>query len=137
MEPLISVAFKYPEDLQHAELIVRVPQLLVQYKGDQKKLKEIRKDFSELFNFYEERILKALEIEHPLIRMRCHLKGLNAIFNYSFLVNDEELLLKKEALALTFDETKSMVVKSNCLAVTMIGIHQLVKHEENFEEKFM
>jgi hypothetical protein len=43
----------YPEEVQQAELIVRVPQILSHYQNNLEKLNELRNTFSELFSYYE------------------------------------------------------------------------------------
>src|SRR5690349_23641899 len=56
-ETNISSVFIYPADQQHAELISKVPFLIVAYYRNQEKFMEIRKAFAKLFEFYENRTL--------------------------------------------------------------------------------
>jgi hypothetical protein len=60
-EFIIAHVFYYPPHQWHAELIVRVPHLLVMYKDDEAKLKECQSDFKELFDFYDKKALPDLE----------------------------------------------------------------------------
>lgn len=53
----------YSLDEQCAELIVRVPNLIVLYSNDDYKLQAIKKAFKDLFEFYQEITLKDLRTE--------------------------------------------------------------------------
>ncbi|XP_070502944.1 uncharacterized protein [Chironomus tepperi] len=70
-EDLIDMVFKYyPKNLHHAELIVRVPHMIVKYSNDDKKLKENQTLFSELFKFTEEVTADYMEKSLPNIEIK-------------------------------------------------------------------
>lgn len=51
---IIKLIFEcYQEDQIDAELIARIPQIFAQYQKNEQKLKEIKKNFKSLFEFYE------------------------------------------------------------------------------------
>jgi len=66
-EELIDFAFQYPQHMHHAELIVRVPHLIALYHNQPEKLKESRENFTELFNFYEQKVIPDMECALPRI----------------------------------------------------------------------
>jgi cytochrome b subunit of formate dehydrogenase len=53
--------------VRHAELIVRVPQMLVLYNEDQDKLDNAQEMFASLFNFYEYKIINDMKQALPTI----------------------------------------------------------------------
>lgn len=56
-----SVFNDYPDELTHAELIVRVVHLLALYRNDPEKLVEVKALFVRLFGFYEKKVVPELE----------------------------------------------------------------------------
>ncbi|XP_070507982.1 uncharacterized protein [Chironomus tepperi] len=64
-EILIGCVFNnYPKELQHAELIVRIPHMIAEYSNNPKKLQEKRQIFPELFQFAEN--ITAVDMEYSL-----------------------------------------------------------------------
>ncbi|KAL7014308.1 hypothetical protein ACKWTF_015859 [Chironomus riparius] len=57
----------YPKRMHHAELIVRVPHLFAMYSDEPEQMNEIRKDFKDLFEFYENRVVGDMEKALPKI----------------------------------------------------------------------
>ncbi|KAL7011711.1 hypothetical protein ACKWTF_014396 [Chironomus riparius] len=61
-EEVIDLVYDcYPEDMHHAELIVRVPQLLMLYGNEPEKLLKIQEKFPKLFKFFEVRVVPAMK----------------------------------------------------------------------------
>ncbi|KAL7016081.1 hypothetical protein ACKWTF_016800 [Chironomus riparius] len=68
MEPIIDLVFgEYPEKQEHAELIVRVPHLLALYHDQPEKLNDVRLNFIELFEFYEQTVVPEIHKRLPRI----------------------------------------------------------------------
>lgn len=62
-EPIIATVYGYSENKRHVELIVRVPHLLAYYTNDNQKLENCKKDFQDLFKFFEEKTLPDFKLE--------------------------------------------------------------------------
>jgi hypothetical protein len=60
-----SVFEDYPDEMFHAELIVRPPQMMVTYFHDQNFLREMRQTFFRLFDFFEVNVVSEMERELP------------------------------------------------------------------------
>jgi hypothetical protein len=61
----------YPEEMFHAELIVRVPQMIVAFSNDQVfTLLLMRRKFQRLFNFYESSVVPEMERELPKLEKK-------------------------------------------------------------------
>ncbi|CAH1734539.1 unnamed protein product [Chironomus riparius] len=60
----------YPTQMQHAELIVRVPHLMALYHENPERLKELRHIFPELFDFYEKKVVPEMLSSLPEIERR-------------------------------------------------------------------
>lgn len=68
VEKMIDIIYdSYPEEMYHAELIVRVVHLIALYRNLPEKLDEVRNKFSKLFDFYELKIVPELEKALPEI----------------------------------------------------------------------
>lgn len=75
-EDLVKFVLGYSPDVWHAELIVRVPHMIVKYSNDKEKLDECRKVYPELFRYFEETVYKDLKSELPRIKSRAEEKAL-------------------------------------------------------------
>jgi len=70
-DKIISYAFSsYSINMQHAELIVRVPHLLALHHNNPEKLKEIKEIFGCLFKFYIEKVIPAMTEALPNIKTK-------------------------------------------------------------------
>jgi len=70
-EEVIDLVYDcYPEDMHHAELIVRVPQLIMLYKNNPEKLTKIQEKFPGLFKFFEVRVIPAMRKALPGIEVK-------------------------------------------------------------------
>ncbi|XP_070490541.1 uncharacterized protein [Chironomus tepperi] len=71
VERIIDIVYdSYPPDMHHAELIVRVPHLIVLYHDQPERLKKVRGVFIELFEFYEKKIVPEMMSSLPEIERR-------------------------------------------------------------------
>lgn len=66
-EEIIKIVFDYPKTMQHAELIARVPQLMVVYHDQPEKITECRENFKQLFEIYEQKVIPEMERTLPAI----------------------------------------------------------------------
>ncbi|XP_070505873.1 uncharacterized protein [Chironomus tepperi] len=74
-EQYIDMVFtRYPTDVYHAELIVRVPHLAALYHSQPDKLKTAQENFPELFEYYEKIVMSELENALPKLLEKSELK---------------------------------------------------------------
>jgi len=67
-EEYIDIVYEhYPPEVQHAELIVRVPHLIALYSDQPERLREVREKFIELFEFYENKIFIEMQEALPKV----------------------------------------------------------------------
>jgi len=70
-EEIIDLAHQcYPHHMQHAELIVRPPHLIMQYWNNSQKFKEIRMVFIKLFDLFENRVISDMREALPSIETK-------------------------------------------------------------------
>lgn len=120
---ILSV-FNYPRPQQHAELIVRVPHLSALYMNDQEKLENLRKAFSELFNYFTFKALVDVVNEEPLMLAKRETVELNDWLGVLQPLIEKNLNLKPENLNidLKVDAGISLVI-SNCVMLTVKAIY--------------
>lgn len=77
----------YPKRMQHAELIVRIPHLLAMYHDEPDKLKELRENFGELFEFYENIVVPDMNKALPRIEIENQIeKKARKVFKYKVIL---------------------------------------------------
>lgn len=141
IDPIIRPVFVcYPESRWHAELIVRVPQLLAKYKNDKPQL-EIIKDLycKKLFEFYDV-TLNDIRSQGSSIKPKRQIKEINEIAGLlkdpriSYLNIDENKLKNYQNL---IDGTKNSlrVISTNVPELTVAMMSQVLfeTHGENFK----
>lgn len=118
-EEIIESAFLYEEEDLEAELISRVPQLLVVYKEDQGKLEKISNRFNALFDFFKLHILPDILKEIKLVKQKKKIKELNNMFGvFNFFIFDSIKTTKvyceklKPELCATFKDNTNIFVAS-------------------------
>lgn len=136
-EPNVSRVFVYPENQQHAELITRVPYLIVAYHRNQEKLNEIKRTFSKLFHFYEVKTLLDFKREFPVMKMGQEVKELNEMSGLAALLSSSAITFKPEALSFEFHLDRVSVITSNCTLFTARLIHQQLSEKKNFEASYI
>lgn len=63
-EKIIDLVYtNYVKERQHAELAVRVPHMLANYYDDEKKVQEVQEIYENLFKFFNETLMPAMEIK--------------------------------------------------------------------------
>jgi hypothetical protein len=131
--------FKYPEAQRHAELIVRVPHLLALYKNNRDQLEQCKKIFPELFDFFNEKVLKELKAELPLMLVKQETMELNHWLGVIQPLIHIDLKLKSENLRIDLDaKTSILLVISNCVKLTVKAIHQQIQRDTKVKvESFM
>jgi hypothetical protein len=67
-EYIMSLVFRYHPDMRHAELIVRVPQLMVLYSKNQTQADNCRKIYADLYRFCEQFIAYDMQSQLPNIK---------------------------------------------------------------------
>lgn len=97
-EEIIANAFEYDVTEIEAELIARVPQMIVQ--NHQKKLSKNRKTFEKLFEYYKGVVLKDIEKEISLIKQKQKVQELNEHLGILHRLKKEKLRVSKTKAAL-------------------------------------
>lgn len=70
LEKIVGNVFRsYPEDVQHSEMIVTVPQMLMHYIRDPAKIVELEGNFDELFRYSREVVEQELERALPVLKI--------------------------------------------------------------------
>jgi hypothetical protein len=92
-DDIVFRAFGDNEGIWHAELIVRVVHLLAVYENNNEKLQECKENFSELFKFYEFKVLPDLISELLKLEAAKEIKEINDICGVSANLEASELSL--------------------------------------------
>jgi len=70
-EDIVDMVYEcYPEDMYHAELIVRVPHMMAYYHDQPEKKIESKENFKGLYKLYEEKVFPEMEKALPEIEAR-------------------------------------------------------------------
>lgn len=140
-EEFIHDVFENPPNIQHAELIVRVPHLHALYNSDFEKLLECQDNFLQLFEFYEQKTFKDLKNAYPLMEERQEIRNLNESIHALADIKNLGSLIKSESLSeIRFDlkaNDKIVVLISNCVQLTMVAIYEKFKLLKNFDHSFV
>lgn len=135
-EPFIDNIFIYSEHHQIAELIVRVPHLVVCYQNNKKKLESSEKNFHALFDFYYTKTFEDLKTEYSLLLARIEVKKLNKRLGYLKTLKKaaHKLMLENfDSLDFKSNDDKIHFISSNCPTLTMNTIYKRLKTEKNFK----
>lgn len=132
-ETSIASVFNCHPRYRHAELISRVPKLLIRYKDDPERLIEVKKTFAQLFGFYEKRILDDFDKEYPYMTARMNVKELNELINVSNQLMSSDVSFKDEELNFEFDSLKISLVHSNYPRLSLRFVYQQLHENYNFE----
>lgn len=138
-ESCIEIVFDYPETERHAELIVRVPHMLVLYKEDEERIEDIKARFSQLFEFYESKILIDIEREYPLLESRNLVKAINCKLMILARIKSSDIAINDNSFGkFEYSNDKVYSVFSNCPPLTMLMIYQQsTKSEHENHENFI
>lgn len=130
-EKIISLVFD--EDLKHwhAELIVRIPQLLVIHKENKEKVAEIQEKFATLFEYYEIDVLAVVNRELSNLEMKFKVNEFNDVFDVLEMLKNCDFATKNNDLSFDLTaENEIEFVESNCVLLTMKMIHENYKKSE-------
>lgn len=119
VEGIIKRAFE--SDHVHAELIARVPHLLALYKNQPQKLEEVKEAFKELFEFFEQNVLKKLRLTFPQVELNFIIKEINKVFGVFDKLKASKVSAKldeESKINLSTNE-KVQVFTTNCCHLTM------------------
>lgn len=119
----------YPVNLIHAELIVRVPQLLAIHRNDTEKLLETKNSNRELFEYYEQKVLIDLERKYCSAQVNKEVKRLNDLIPEISRIKRSSLSLKPKQLFSHESNEQICLVESNCPMLTMISFYDNVVDE--------
>lgn len=136
-ESIINQVYKYPDQRLHAELIVRVPQLIITSKDSPKYLKKRERLFSRLFKFYENISLADLETTRHVLEAKNQVRELNEMCATLSCLNNSSIELKPDALSIDFDPEKISLISSNCPTLTMNVIYKKLKFNRDFEWSYV
>lgn len=135
-EQLVSFVFDlYSIDVQHCELIVRVPQMLALYRNheDQAKLEGCKETYSPLFKYFEETVLRRLNKSLPSLEAKNKITELNALGSTLWKLENSEISLKPESSKIdnVRADQKLLRISTNFCEVTMISIFKSIKSNRN------
>lgn len=128
----------YPEEKQHAELIVRVPHLLALYNDDTGKFLEVSEEFEDLFDFYERNTLMDLKSEYPLMEAKQEIEELNELCGILAKIKASKVSTQTDSTKLDVDASEKVVfITSDCQQLSLQKIYQQLKNEQTFESSFV
>lgn len=67
LEKIIELVYNYPRNVQHAELVVRVPHLMAMYYNQPEKMMEVRQNFNRLFDYFEKKVVPDMKEALPKV----------------------------------------------------------------------
>lgn len=95
-EEIVSLVYSYHESCWLCELIVRVPQMLAQYKDNEEKLNELKAVFVELFSFFSTETLPDVSKYLKNNQAKEAIEALNAEAGLLQLIRNEEIEFKSK-----------------------------------------
>ena len=145
-EDIIRLVFICDIELQHCELIVRVVQLMAKYSSrkDRKRLAKIQRNFSELFNYFKEKVVNDLKLKLPKMEAKLKIKEINEICGLRFDLEYETSSFRSETLGKIHMLLNKMDLKekvqiftSNCVRLTVKAIFTVFLNQNQLMEKFL
>lgn len=135
-EDIINRAFFGRTEIQHAELIVRVPHIMAAYKNEPDKLLECWTIFEKLFQFYQNNSLRDINLEYQSMEARKKVRRANEQGGLLLHLKNSKFRLKHNQLDLNASE-KVIIFVSNCPQLTLNSIYDQLSSEEAFESSFI
>lgn len=126
-EDLVAIVYNpvYSDDVQHAELIVRVPHLIAFYNSNEEKYLEVSEKFQELFDYYAKYVLADLKSQHPKLEARGRIAELNEQCLKLDSIIRSEVSMTATAPTVKLDASNKVLhLASNCPQVSMKAIYQ-------------
>ena len=136
-ENVINIAFSYPEDKQHAELIVAVPNLIALNQNDSGRLEVLKEKYSSLFKFYENVTLVDLEKNCELLEVKREMKKLNELCGQISRLASSPIKIMSNTVKIDFNPEKITHFLSNCPKLTMKVIYDKHSREKHFELSYI
>jgi len=138
---ILNAKQNYAKEMQHAELIVRVPHLHAFYKDQKTWLEEQKKNCRDLFKFFHEKVLGDLKTEIPKWSRRHEINGLNEKLGVIPKLKKSSYKfepLKIEEVTKLFNASKIciQVIQSDVNFVTLSKYYSYLK-DTNFEYIFL
>ena len=136
VEELIKLVFNYEEKNYHAEIIVRIPHMLAlyTYEGGSEILQERRRNFPELFEFYEQKVLTDLRNETQNLKIKIQIQSINKFCGSLELLEKTDFRLERKVLSDLKNDLKSFpritVITSNIVRLTMKTIGDILFYDE-------
>lgn len=109
-DAIIASAFKYENSEVEAELIARVPQLIIQ--NEPGKLWKNRETFKQLFNFFNEEVKNDIELEASLIESKQNAQDLNKTLGLLHRLKTAKLRLSRRIINEILKESHKILVPS-------------------------
>lgn len=129
-EDIIKRVYEHDKEIWHAELIVRVPHMLAAYMNKD-KLRDIKYDFGDLFNFYELNVLPGIDSKSPVMKAIQEVNDLNEFFGVSKKLEKSVFSFQSSAYDEQELELDAMdeiqVLASNCVQMTMKALFDRLK----------
>lgn len=119
VEDIIDAALNEDFEIVHDELIVRVPHILAHYKENKDKIKDLKKPFWDLFDFFDKKTLPDLESEDELMTAVWKLK-----MKEPQHLTDSIISFEQDAIKFDLKTSKVCEISSNCPQVTINLIYQ-------------
>ena len=120
-EDIIRRVFISPIDIQHAELIVRVPHILAVYKNHPEKLTEMFQTYSELFKYFEDIVLVDIEKKSIHLEVKTMIDKINDTTGILRDIKSSKMSIE----SLSFENfDKISLIVTNCCELTVQALHQ-------------
>lgn len=131
-EEIVQLAFQKDSKI-HSELIVRIPHLMVLFKGYEEKIQQLRIDFKELFDFFELNLLPKLIDRLYLMKIELRIEEINKMCQVSRNLQKSIFTLRTQSVEnfkLDLESEKPKNFVSNCIDLTLKMIGEKLKTME-------
>lgn len=122
------VYVNYHSDVHHAELIVRVPQLLALFKDDKKNLHAYNSDYFSLFKYFKEKVLidclrkhSTMEAQNEIRKLNVKLGVVNKLERFKLFLSCKSLEVNIAGIIGSATE-KMLRISSTCPRLTLSSI---------------
>lgn len=131
---VMRVYDKMPEDVQHSELIVCIPHLIVLFHNDKERLRKMTKVLSKLFNFYKKTILVEFKQNYTMIKAKNQKIEVNELFGMLSELKASDIIFSGEGMRIdSMGDDKISFISSNGPQLAIQAIYQYVKENLGFE----
>lgn len=135
---VVRVYDKMPEEVQHSELIVCIPHLIVLFHSDKERLRKMTKVLSKLFNFYKKTILIDFIQNYTVIKAKNEIRAVNEIIGMLSELKTSDIKFSGNGLKIdSIGDHEIFFISSNCPKLTIQAIYQYVQEKFDFESAYM